>query len=270
MSSCWCGSRRWRYAGLSSESPHPSPRQPTRTRWKARHENYTGVFSASRNARRSRSPPMISKMPMMTNQIPSRTAITFSDPVGWKLTMSPRIRVAAPRDSVACQVAAIIPGADDGVPYSSLTTGTPFPFFRAQGALAGADVRRACQQAASPAAGDKRSRRPAGPVLARVVGRYRLAAVAADAQALAREREQSGLGLDPALADLLVPVVQGKDPGGHVRRVLPVLVERRGQDQVLPGRDVLSADDRLLRHANEVVDVMQPVVLDIQGVPAEP
>jgi hypothetical protein len=107
-------------------------------------------------------------------------------------------------------------------------------------------------------------------VLARVVAGDRLAAVPADAQALTRDHEHPGLGLDAALADLLVPVVQGQDPGGHVRRVLPVLVERRGQDQVLPGRDVLRSVDLLLRHADEVVDVMQPVVLDIQGVPAEP
>src|SRR3984893_9680994 len=62
-------------------------------------------------------------------------------------------------------------------------------------------------------------------VLARVVGGHWLAAVAADAQALAREREHPGLGPDAAFADLLVPVVERQDPGGHVRRGLPVPVE---------------------------------------------
>src|SRR5438045_532635 len=52
-------------------------------------------------------------------------------------------------------------------------------------------------------------------VRAGVVAGDRFAAVAADAQALARDREHSGLGLDPALADLLVAVVEGQDAGGH-------------------------------------------------------
>ncbi len=74
---------------------------------------------------------------------------------------------------------------------------------------------------------------------ARVVVGDRLAAVAPDAQALAGEREVAGLGLDPALADLLVAVVQGQDPGGDAGRILAVLVERRRQDQVLAGGHVL-------------------------------
>src|SRR5438034_914549 len=72
-----------------------------------------------------------------------------------------------------------------------------------------------------------------GRVSAGVVAGDRLAAVAADAQALARDREHPGLGLDPALADLLIPVVEGQDPGRHTRRVLAVLVEGGRQDQVL-------------------------------------
>jgi hypothetical protein len=52
-------------------------------------------------------------------------------------------------------------------------------------------------------------------VIARVVASYRLAAVAAHAQALARDRELPELGLDPAFADFLAPVVQGQDPGRY-------------------------------------------------------
>src|SRR6266516_2497070 len=85
-------------------------------------------------------------------------------------------------------------------------------------------------------------------VRAGVVVGDRFAAVAADAQALARDREHSWLGLDPALADLLIPVVEGQDPGGHARRVLTVLVERGRQDQVLPGRKILGPVDLLLHH----------------------
>src|SRR5206468_3924263 len=70
-------------------------------------------------------------------------------------------------------------------------------------------------------------------------------------------------------ADLLVPVVEGQDPGGHVGRVLTVFAEGGQEDQVLPGRDVFGRVDLLLHHADEVVDVVQPVVLDVQGMPAE-
>ena len=38
--------------------------------------------------------------------MPIRTAITFSDPDGWKLTMIPRINVSTPRISVASHEAA--------------------------------------------------------------------------------------------------------------------------------------------------------------------
>ncbi len=57
--------------------------------------------------------------------MPSRTAIAFSEPVGWKLTMSPRTKVSAPRMSVACHETVIIPGADSWAPYSSFATGPP-------------------------------------------------------------------------------------------------------------------------------------------------
>src|SRR3982751_1779418 len=56
-----------------------------------------------------------------------------------------------------------------------------------------------------------------GPVVIRVVAGHRRAAVAADAQAFARDREHPGLGLDAALADLGFAVVQRQDAGGDVR-----------------------------------------------------
>src|ERR1019366_8363525 len=61
--------------------------------------------------------------------------------------------------------------------------------------------------------------------LTRVVARHRFTAVAADAQTLARQREHSRLGLDAAFADLLVPVIQGQDPGGNAGRIFSVLGE---------------------------------------------
>jgi NADPH:quinone reductase-like Zn-dependent oxidoreductase len=104
----------------------------------------------------------------------------------------------------------------------------------------------------------------------RVVLSHRLATVAPDAQAFARDREQAGLGLDPTFADLLVPVIEGQDPGSNPGRLLPVFVERGRQDEVLAYGDLFSPVDLLLHDADEVVDVVQPVVLDIEGVAAEP
>ena len=48
-----------------------------------------------------------------------------------------------------------------------------------------------------------------------------------------------------------------------------VLGEAGGQDQVLAGGQVLGGVDPLLDDAGEVVDVVQPVVLDVERVPAE-
>ena len=58
-------------------------------------------------------------------------------------------------------------------------------------------------------------------------------------------------------------------PVATPRRILAVLVERRRQEQLLAGRHVLAADDLLLLHADEVVDVVEPVVLDVERVTAE-
>src|SRR5215472_5007247 len=75
--------------------------------------------------------------------------------------------------------------------------------------------------------------------LARVVLGDGRAAVPADTQSLAGQLEGAGLGLDAALADLVVSVVQGQHAGGHAGSLLAVLVEGRGQDEVLPGWQVL-------------------------------
>src|SRR5271165_3413697 len=104
----------------------------------------------------------------------------------------------------------------------------------------------------------------------RVVGGYRLAAVAADAQAVACERERARLSLDPSFADLLVPVIQGEDAGAHAWRILAVLLERGRQDEVLPRGNVLGAVDLLLEHTDEVIDIVQPAVPDVESMAAEP
>src|SRR5262249_2356858 len=110
---------------------------------------------------------------------------------------------------------------------------------------------------------------PVGP-LARVVAGDRGAAVAADAQALPGQLEVAGLVPDPPLADLAVSVVQGQHAGGHAGGILPVLVEGCGQDQILPGREVLGRHHQLLVDSHEVVDVVQPAILHIQRVATEP
>ena len=48
------------------------------------------------------------------------------------------------------------------------------------------------------------------------------------------------------------------------------IIERGRQDQVLAHRQVLGSVDPLLQHADEVVDVVQAVVLDVERVPPEP
>ena len=96
------------------------------------------------------------------------------------------------------------------------------------------------------------------------------AAVATDAQALAGDGELAGLGLDPALADLVVAVVEGQDAGGDAGGLLAVLVEGRRTGSDPAGGQVFGGDDLLLEAADEAVDVVQPVVLDVERVPAEP
>src|SRR3954454_7381321 len=93
--------------------------------------------------------------------------------------------------------------------------------------------------------------------------------VASYGKSLARQRELAGLGLDRGLADLLIAVEQRQGPVGDARWVLARLLERRGENQVLAGWDVLITHDLLGQAAHEVVDVMQAVVLDVERVPAE-
>src|SRR3954447_27000525 len=96
-----------------------------------------------------------------------------------------------------------------------------------------------------------------------------VAAVASHAQALAADRELTRLGLDAALADLDVAVVERQRADRHAGRVLPLLLERGGEDQLLPGRQLPVGDDLLLDAADEAVDVVQAVVLDVEGMAAE-
>src|SRR5271169_7262769 len=74
----------------------------------------------------------------MIMRMPSRTAITLSEPDGRKLTISPIITVTTPRKSVACQVLAAINPA--GVSWSSVDMGgllDPFPGHRVDQARRG-------------------------------------------------------------------------------------------------------------------------------------
>ncbi len=104
---------------------------------------------------------------------------------------------------------------------------------------------------------------------ARIVLGHAGAPVAADAEPLARDHELAGLRLDALLADLRVAVPEREQPRRDARRVLAVLVERRREDQPLAGRQILGRRDELLEHAHEAVDVVQPVVLHVERVPAE-
>src|SRR4051794_33369652 len=114
-------------------------------------------------------------------------------------------------------------------------------------------------------AADERVRR-----FARVVVGDRVAAVAPDAQPVAGDRELARLRLDASLADSDVAVEERERADRHAGRILALLLEGGGQDQLLPGRHVLVGDDLLLEAADEAVDVVQPVVLDVEGVAAEP
>jgi hypothetical protein len=72
------------------------------------------------------------------------------------------------------------------------------------------------------------------------------------------------------LADLVVAVIQRQDPGRDARGVLTLLVERCRQDEVLPGgMSWVAMDHLLLEAADKVVDIVQSVVLDVEGVTAE-
>ena len=61
-----------------------------------------------------------------------------------------------------------------------------------------------------------------------------------------------------------------EETGGDAGRVLAALVERGRQNQVLAHRNVSGRVDLLLCHADEVVDVVQSVVLDVERVAPEP
>src|SRR3954451_13835753 len=117
-------------------------------------------------------------------------------------------------------------------------------------------------------AGDRAAREPVRRGAGVVVGDG-VAAVASDAQPLAADRELARLRLDLALADFDVAVEQRQRAGRHAGRILARLLERGGEDQLLPGRQLVVGDDLLLDPADEAVDVVQAVVLDVEGVSAE-
>ena len=58
---------------------------------------WADVTRRERSACRSMKAPVISKMPMMMNQIPSSTARTFSEEVGADATTIPAIRLTTPK-----------------------------------------------------------------------------------------------------------------------------------------------------------------------------
>ena len=106
--------------------------------------------------------------------------------------------------------------------------------------------------------------------LARVVVGDRLAAVPADEERRAGDRERAELRLDPALADLLVAVVERERARRAGRLVCrPSRTTRTGSGSSPVGTSSVG-DDHLLLGADEVVDVVEPVVLDVEGVAAEP
>src|SRR6188472_3882370 len=72
-----------------------------------------------------------------------------------------------------------------------------------------------------------------------VVVRDGVAAVAPDAQAVAGEHELAGLGHDAALADHDVAVEQRQRADRNAGRVLALLLEGGGDDQLLAGRQLL-------------------------------
>src|ERR1035441_4449872 len=72
------------------------------------------------------------KIPERIMRTPSRTATTFREPVGWKLTTRPRIKVRAPRISVVCHDSASSEGGDGCASFSpDSISAPPLSFLRA-------------------------------------------------------------------------------------------------------------------------------------------
>jgi hypothetical protein len=109
---------------------------------------------------------------------------------------------------------------------------------------------------------------PPGLAAGVVVG-DRVTAVASDAQSLAGDHVPAGLKLERTFPDLRVAMPERQRPVRNARRIFASLLERRRQDEVLAGRYVDGADDHLFEHADEVVDVMEPVVLDVERISSE-
>src|SRR4029077_1748810 len=104
--------------------------------------------------------------------------------------------------------------------------------------------------------------------LAGEVLRDGLAGLTPDEERSAGNGKGTELGLDRSLADLLVAVVE-REGAFRTGRLLPLLLERRRQDQLLARRDVVGCDDHLLLAADEIVHVVQTAALDVEGMAPE-
>jgi hypothetical protein len=87
--------------------------------------------------------------------------------------------------------------------------------------------------------------------LPRVVVGEDVALLPPDVEAGARDRPCAELDLDQRLADLLVAVVQ-RERACRVVGLDALLLERRRQDEILAGRDLLATDDLLLALTDDV------------------
>src|SRR5262249_61746374 len=85
----------------------------------------------------------------------------------------------------------------------------------------------------------------------------------------AREFERAGLGLDAGLSDLSARVIEGQGADRNAGWVFAIFVEGGRQNQVLAGRQILGRRYFLLGDSDEAVDVVQSVVLHVEGMPAE-
>src|SRR5512133_257100 len=105
-----------------------------------------------------------------------------------------------------------------------------------------------------------------GRVACVVVGDW-LGPGASDDQAAAAQSELAGLRPDRILTELLVADIETEGAlGGHG---VALLFEGGGQDDVAAWDGLVGLDD-LLELPDEVVDVLEPAILHVQGVAAEP
>src|SRR5436190_18425487 len=101
-----------------------------------------------------------------------------------------------------------------------------------------------------------------GPLAGVVVGDRRRAAP--DGQRTAADAESAGLGLDAPLAHLRLTVIEVKDARRDPGRVFAVPLEGGREDQVLALWQVLAGDNPLHEAAEEDIDVVEAVVVDVE------